>query len=74
MNYPNYGDERLTKDGRGYVNWHYTSVDHYSHDGVEQELESVSELISRGKHLETLGIPANTDSAVWNYWRFRWRD
>jgi hypothetical protein len=67
MNCPDYGDERLTKDGRGYIYWRGVNVEHCSHDSVEAELESARGLIKRCEHLESLGILVTTGSAVWSW-------
>jgi hypothetical protein len=71
MHFPDYGDSRLTKDGQGYVHWKGTAVEHYSHGAVEEELNDARSLIARCEHLEWLGIPVNTDTAVWSWSWFK---
>lgn len=67
MHYPNYEDNRLTKDGEGYICWRGIHVEHYSHDDPKKEIADAKSLAVRCVHLEALGVPVNCGSAVW-YW------
>lgn len=64
-----HGIQELAYDGRGYVYWRGTEVEHYDwpliHD--PQGEAQAQELADRCWHLEALGIPVNCTTAVWHW-------
>ena len=54
----------LTRDGEGYVYWKGVHVEHYSYS-LETMAEQAAELARRCEHLESIGVPVTTGSAVW---------
>lgn len=64
-----HGINELSKDGQGYVYWKDAQVEHYSFaqdaEGRRREAEAAATLAERCKHLENIGVPVSSNTAVW---------
>jgi hypothetical protein len=59
--------EHLTKDHLCWVYWRGIQVEHYTFSDPQDELRAAKDLAERCRHLEGIGVPVNSRTAIW-FW------
>ncbi|MBC8740455.1 hypothetical protein F6X40_27855 [Paraburkholderia sp. UCT31] len=59
-----HGIEHMTKDHEGYVYWKGVSIEHYSHDSVEESRRDALALADKCRALEAKGFPVTGRSVL----------
>lgn len=57
--------ENLVRDAQGFVYYKGRHVEHYSFTDEARELAAANELEAHCQHLEAIGAPVNSNSAIW---------